>query len=65
MKLIQALQHDPALVLEWARKESTPRAKLQVIRGLADGLAERCDAKAKTSKPAASPETARLKPAGP
>jgi hypothetical protein len=61
----QARQHDPALVLEWARKQATPRGKLQLLRGLADGLAERFALEAKTSGPAGPPGPAQPKPAGP
>ncbi len=48
----QARQGDPAPVLDWALKQAMPRAKLQVLRGLADGIAERFDPKVKASKPA-------------
>ncbi|MHB1561262.1 MAG: hypothetical protein ACYC61_27770 [Isosphaeraceae bacterium] len=37
----QAKVSDPMAVLELARKETTPRGKLQLLRGLADGIADR------------------------
>ncbi len=37
----EARQSDPMAVLELARKEPTPRGKLQLLRGLADGIADR------------------------
>jgi tetratricopeptide (TPR) repeat protein len=63
--LRQAKEHDPALVLDWARKKATPRARLQVLRGLANGLAERFDPKAEPSKPAGPSGQPQPKPAGP
>ena len=33
----QAEQGDPAVVLDWVRKESKPNTKLRMLRGLADG----------------------------
>jgi tetratricopeptide (TPR) repeat protein len=37
----QAATGDPAAVLEWVGKQKLPDAKLQALRGLADGLVER------------------------
>lgn len=37
----QARQSSPLAVLELARKEPTPRDKLQVLRGMADGIVDR------------------------
>lgn len=41
----EARQSDPMAVLELARKEPTPRGKLQFLRGLADGIVDRLTAK--------------------
>ncbi len=42
---------DPAVVLEWARSQE-PTTRLHILRGLAEGIAERLAAGDKPSKPA-------------
>jgi hypothetical protein len=61
----QARREDPAPLLDGARKQTTPRARLQLIRGLAEGIAERFDTKAKPSKPADPSGRAQPTPDGP
>jgi hypothetical protein len=48
----QAEKDNPAAILDWAGKQATPAGKLQLLRGLADGIAARCAAKAKEARPA-------------
>ena len=50
----QAEKGNPAVILDWAGKQPTPRGKLQLLRGLADGIAARFAPKAKELKPADS-----------
>ncbi len=47
----QAERGDPAVVLGWARSQE-PTTRLHMLRGLAEGLAERLAIKDKPSKPA-------------
>jgi hypothetical protein len=37
----QAERSDPALVLEWARKQQVPNTRLKIARGLAEGITRR------------------------
>ena len=46
----QAEQGDPAVVLDWVRKESKPNTQLRMLRGLADGIAARSATKAEGAK---------------
>ena len=56
----QAEQRDAAGVLAWAGQQRAPKAKLQALRGLADGIADRAGGgKTKTSGPTAKPEPAK------
>jgi tetratricopeptide (TPR) repeat protein len=48
----QSEKNDPAVVIEWAKKEPIPNTKLQVLRGLADGIAERYASKRDRAKSA-------------
>ena len=57
--------HDAESILEWARKESTPRAKIRLLQGLAEGLADRFDPKAPPAKPADPSGQPRPLTAGP
>lgn len=47
----QAEHGDPAVILAWTAKQTTPGAKLQILRGLADGIAARFTPKTKDPKP--------------
>jgi tetratricopeptide (TPR) repeat protein len=47
----QAEHGDPYGVLDWSAKQRTPRAKLQSLRGLADGIAQRSAPKDRDGKP--------------
>ncbi len=57
----QAEKGNAAAILDWVGKQPTPRGKLQLLRGLADGIAARSASKAKESKPAQP--TVQSKPA--
>jgi len=48
----QSEKSDPAVALEWARKQRVPNTRLQILRGIADGIAERYAPKPKQDKPA-------------
>jgi tetratricopeptide (TPR) repeat protein len=48
----QSQKSDPGVALDWARKQRVPNAKLRILRGLADGIAERCAAESQPAKPA-------------
>jgi len=52
----QSEKSDPAVALEWARKQQVPNTKLQILRGLADGIAERYTSKPKDDKLANPPD---------
>jgi tetratricopeptide (TPR) repeat protein len=61
----QAARHDAATILDWARKESTPRAKIRLLQGLAEGLADRFDPKAPPAAPFDPPGLSRPRTGGP
>ncbi len=61
----QAEQGDPAVVLDWVRKESMPNTKLRMLRGLADGIAARPATKAEQAKPVEAVAKDKAKKAGP
>ena len=61
----QARRHDPATALEWARKQKTVTAKPKVLRGLADGIAERFEPEKNPAKPGAPPSRPQPGRAGP
>jgi tetratricopeptide (TPR) repeat protein len=62
---LQARRHNPAVILDWARKQKTPQSRLRLLRGLADGIADRFDPKASPSKPGDPAGQLRPRPTGP
>ncbi|HKI17472.1 MAG TPA: hypothetical protein VKA15_06310 [Isosphaeraceae bacterium] len=48
----QSEKSDPAIVLEWATKQRVPNTSLQLLRGLADGIAARYAPKQREENPA-------------